>query len=159
MIASARTEHVVLGARALFLVLVAIGIVRAVNGMVQGYPVGFLVMELVATGLVWSWFQQTCRHPLLTWRGEAVRLGDPVPEDREDGAGQHRRYRKFERRDADSAGQNAATKVAVGGLGKYPDTVTARLLAPPRSSGGGGAGAGGVAGGGGGGGGCGGGGA
>jgi uncharacterized protein (TIGR04222 family) len=159
LIASARMERVVRAARALIPALVAIGVVRAVNGIAQGYPVGFLVMELFATGLVWSWFQQSCRPPLLTWRGEAVRLGDPVPEDREDERGQHRRYRKFDRRDADSAKQNAAAEVAVGGLRRYPDAATARLLAPPRSSGGG-TGAGGFAGGGGGGGGgCGGGGA
>lgn len=158
LIASARVEHAVLAARALIPALAASGVVRAVNGIAQGYPVGFLVMELFATGLVWTWFQQSCRHPLLTWQGEAVKLGDPIPEDREDEWGQHHRYRKFDRRDEGSVKQNAAAKVAVGGLGRYPDTATARLLAPPRSSGGG-AGAGGFAGGGGGGGGCGGGGA
>lgn len=147
---------IVLGARLLIPLLAAVGLARLITGVEQGYPVGFLLLELVATWGAWAVFRETCPHPPATWLGEAVKLGDPVPEDRGDAAGKHRRFRRFDRSHAQRFHQDAATKVAVGGLRAYPDSMVARLLAPPKSSGGG---AGGVAAGGGGGGGCGGGGA
>lgn len=141
LIASPRMSAAVFGARLLIPLRAVVGVARLVNGAAQRYPVGFLVLELFATWIAWARFKDSCAHPLATWLGEAVKLGDPVPEDCADSSGKHHRFRKFVERDAQRVQRDAAAKVAAGGLEAYPDGMAARLLQPSKSSGGGAGGA------------------
>jgi uncharacterized protein (TIGR04222 family) len=87
------------GLTALYLLL-AIGGVRLVNGMAGGYPVGYLVLELLVTGSSIVWVH--------TW-GRRVNK-------RHTAHGQRVVYVAAE------SGETAA-RVALGGVGAYPDQV------------------------------------
>ena len=131
----------------LFPLLGLVGVARLLSGVANGNPVGFLVLELFATGLVWAGARTAGQNPRPT------RLGDRVKQER----GQQERTRGSlhgKHAPVRSAGPaTAALLVAVSGVSAYPDSELASLLVPPTSSGGnGGGGHGG--GGGGGGGGC-----
>ena len=130
LIVSAGARWLAFGLLVRFPLLIAVGVVRTVNGLLLGYPVAFLIMELIVTVIAWRLFSRLLAHPQRTAAGAAV---------------QH-----------SAMTGTAASRVARNGLRDYPDARIANLLHPPKSSGGaGGAGVGAGGGGhGGGGGGC-----
>lgn len=157
LIVSAGARRLVFGLLALFPLLGVIGVVRAVHGAALGYPVGFLLVELVVTLVTWGLLARLLAHPQRTAAGEAARHVDLTPSEDLETAGPSSARPQLGRPSG-----RAATRVASRGFGEYPDKRLAGLLRPTRSGGGAGAGFGGSSGGGcggGGGGGCGGGGA
>lgn len=143
-----------------FPLLALIAVVRGVNGLALGYPVGYLFLEFAATLIAWAFAAGACGHPLPTRAGDAARRGIEAEQPVVPPTGEHRRRRdpRTVERTRLSPGSmvwaSAAERVAQGGLEFYPDPTVARLF---RGSGsGGGAIGGGAAGGGGhgGGGGC-----
>jgi uncharacterized protein (TIGR04222 family) len=125
LIVSAGVRRLAFGLLALFPLLLAAGVVRAVNGAYLGYPVAFLIMELIVTLIAWRLCSRLLAHPLRTAAGEAVRRRDLTPPG-----------------DAGKDRSRAAARVARKGLQDYPDTRIANLLHPPKSSGGAGGGGG-----------------
>ena len=121
----------------LFPLLGLVGVARLLSGVADGDPVGFLVLELCGTGLVWAGARTAGQNPRPT------RLGERVKQER----GQRERTRGSLRgkhapvRSPEPA--TAALLVAVGGVSAYPDSELASLLVPPTSSGGNGGGGGG----------------
>lgn len=154
LLVPARVHRRLVAVTALLPLLLAIGAARAVEGSAFGRPIGDLLCELLLGGIAWSFAGITCRHPMATRFGEAVKSRDPLPESYWPATDQPRRYRPFEpadlaRMDGPEPLEDAADIVAVEGLSAYPDPGIARLLEPSRTSGGAG-----IAGGGGSGGGC-----
>lgn len=108
-----------------FPLLALIAVVRGVNGVRLGYPVGYLVLATAATLVLWAIAAQKCGDPLRTDAGDAV--GTPPS--------------LAERANAAAvlgtvAGGSAAELVAVAGLSAYPDATVARLLNTSGSGGG-----------------------
>lgn len=134
----------------LFPLLGLVGVIRLLSGVANGNPVGFLVLELFVTGLVWAGARTAGQNPRLTRLGERVKR-ERGQQERTRGSphGKHAPVRSAEP-------ATAALLVAVGGVSAYPDSELAGLLVPPTSSGGNGGGGdgGGGGGGAGGGGGC-----
>lgn len=160
LLVSASGRRVLRAVLGLYPLLLAVGVARAVDGSAQGYPIGLLIGELFLTLFVWVATAGNCGHPLATKAGESVKYRDRVgPNSILPHSGTHRRDREptiaeTGRLGVQVAPEDAASRVAKGGLASYPDTQIARLLEPPNSGGGGGASGVGGAGGGGGGGGC-----
>jgi uncharacterized protein (TIGR04222 family) len=145
LLVPAGRQRVVTGAVLLCPVLGAVGVARFVNGAAQGYPVGFLAVELVVTLFAWVLLNHKAGAPNRTRAGDRA-----VGEGPEDSASAKRLIRARL-----ASGGAAASLVASGGISDYPDPMVARLLVPAPSSGGGGGTFGGSGGGcGGGGGGC-----
>ncbi|WP_263251305.1 TIGR04222 domain-containing membrane protein [Saccharopolyspora rosea] len=133
LLVTAKRRSVVVASAWLVPLLGVVGVVRAINGATHRYPVGFLVMELIVTAMVW-----------VVLRGLARGL---------------RRTTAGQRAAGPSTGQSAAHRVALRGLRAYPDRQIAALLGPslvgsgaggggPAGDGGGGCGGGGCGGGG-----------
>lgn len=123
---------------ALFPLLMAIGVARAVEGSVLGRPIGDLLCELLLGGIAWWFAAMTCRPPIATRFGEAVKSRDPLPESYWPATDQPRRYRPFApadlaRLEGPEPVEAAADIVAVEGLSSYPDRKIAQLLEPSRT--------------------------
>jgi uncharacterized protein (TIGR04222 family) len=120
-----------------FPVLALIAVVRGVNGLVLGYPIGYLLLELAATLIAWAVAASACADPLRTRAGDALRKpAAPDPPD----TGENDRYRALTDVGA-IVGASAVELVAQRGLGAHPDPTVARL-AHAAGTGGGAAGGG-----------------
>lgn len=115
----------------LFPLLGLVGVARLLSGVANGGPVGFLVLELFVTGLLWVGARTAGQNPRPTRFGERVKR-ERGQQDRTRGSlhGKHAPVRSAEP-------ATAALLVAVGGVSAYPDSELAELLVPPTRSGGG----------------------
>ena len=115
----------------LFPLLGLVGVARLLSGVANGNPVGFLVLELFGTGLVWAGARTAGQNPRPTRLGERVKQ-ERGQQERTRGSlhGKHAPVRSAEP-------VTAALLVAVSGVSAYPDSELAGLLVPPTSSGGG----------------------
>ncbi|GAB3679017.1 TIGR04222 domain-containing membrane protein [Saccharopolyspora tripterygii] len=106
-----------------FPILALIAVVRGVNGVRLGYPVGFLFFEFAVTLLLWGGAAHKCGHPLRTKAGDAV----GKPSSTAVGSG-HAVVGPL-------VGGAAAELVAFAGLSAYPDPTVVRLLNTSSSGG------------------------
>ncbi|WP_165944783.1 TIGR04222 domain-containing membrane protein [Saccharopolyspora terrae] len=112
-----------------FPLLALIAVVRGVNGLRLGHPVGFLVLELGVTVTAWAFARGSCGHPLRTRAGDAMRK-QTSPNTHEN-RGAHAALGL-----GPVVAASAAELVAQGGLGAHPDPTIARLLRTAGSGGG-----------------------
>ncbi|MEB3371589.1 TIGR04222 domain-containing membrane protein [Saccharopolyspora mangrovi] len=119
-----------------FPVLALIAVVRGVNGLVLGYPVGYLVLELAATLIAWAAAAVGCGHPLRTRAGDAMRkrTAPPLPD-----TGEYSGNRPHSDLGAVVVA-SAVELVAQRGLGAHPDPTVARLAYASGTGGGAGGG-------------------
>ncbi|WP_145741774.1 hypothetical protein [Saccharopolyspora dendranthemae] len=107
-----------------FPLLALTAVVRGVNGVRLGYPVGFLVLALAATLVIWAIAAHKCGDPLRTDAGDVVGTPPSIAE------------RTNAAVLGTVAGGAAAELVAVAGLSAYPDATVVRLLNTSGSGGG-----------------------
>lgn len=107
-ISPARSSRARRGGVLAMTLLLVVGVVRLVTGIAGGYPVGHLVIELLVTGVVLV---------VLLTTGRGVDLSTV-----------HRAGVLKAAREA----TDTANRVAVGGLGAYPDTAVATALLSTR---------------------------
>lgn len=131
LIVSAGARRLVFGLLALFPLLGVIGVVRAVHGAALGYPIGFLVVELVVTLVAWGLLARLLSHPQCTAAGRSARNSDLAPSEDLATAGPSEPARP---RPGTPSGR-AATRVARSGLRDYPNKRLAELLRSTRSGG------------------------
>jgi len=129
LIVSAAARGLVAALVALFPLLAAIGVVRAVHGAALGYPIGFLIVEIALTAVAWRFLAWLLAHPQLTAAGQAARHVDltPVGDLVTDGP-------RSSRPEFGRASGRAATRVASGGIGNYPDKFIREQLRPTRTT-------------------------
>lgn len=119
-----------------FPVLALIAVVRGVNGLVLGYPIGYLLLELAATLIAWAAATAGCADPLRTRAGDALRRpAAPAPPD----TGENDRYHALTDVGA-IVGASVVERVAQHGLGVHPDPTVARLAYAAGTGGGAGGG-------------------